>query len=108
MVAATELQDDLAQAMINDGLLDMGALKPSAANLPVKPKKARKGEVIGGGFFIFRRHRNSHRISPGLMPFEHPTVAAASEEAERLAHMYPGQVFEVFGSLGAVVQAEAV
>lgn len=58
------------------------------------PALPRKGEQIGGGFFVFRRGTTTGRIRPGrLWPFEHPTLAAAEAEAQRLANHWPGQTF---------------
>lgn len=57
-----------------------------------------RGEVVGGGFIVFRRHRDSGRVaapSDGL-PFEHPTLEAATLEAARLADKHPGKRFCVF------------
>ena len=61
--------------------------------------KAREGERIGSGWFVFRRHRNSKRISPPPhgKPFEHETPERAKAEAERLSKMFPGETYEVFG-----------
>lgn len=66
-----------------------------------RPRKIRRDENIGGGFFIFARCPQSGRVHPSPFPFEHPHKDAALKEANRLAHLHPGQVFEVFGSLGA-------
>lgn len=59
----------------------------------------RDGEMIGGGFFVFRRGKTTGRISRGALntlPFEHPTLDAATAEADRLAGLYPGETFAVF------------
>ena len=55
-----------------------------------------KGEKIGGGYFVFRRHSSSGRIeiNPKLgLPFEHPNQASALLEAQRLATLCPGKRF---------------
>lgn len=62
----------------------------------------RTNEKIGGGFFVFQRGRTTGRIKVGhimrgAMPFEHPNLEAAIDEAARLSVEYGGQ-FEVFGS----------
>jgi hypothetical protein len=64
------------------------------------------GEKIGGGFFVFRRNKESGRIQPGNLPFEHPTAAAALEEAKRLAAKHPGETFQVFAA-GVTAYVEA-
>ena len=58
------------------------------------PTLARAGEMIGAGFFVFRRGTTTGRIRPAkLWPFEHPTRAAAETETQRLADRFPGQTF---------------
>lgn len=58
------------------------------------PTLARQGELIGGGFFVFRRGTTTGRIRPNkLWPFEHPTRASAEAEAQRLSEKFPGQTF---------------
>lgn len=59
-------------------------------------RKTRPGEVIGGGFFVFRRGGNSGRVRCPEWPFEHPTREAADAEAERLRAKFPGERFDVF------------
>lgn len=61
---------------------------------------ARPNEQIGGGFFIFRRGSTTGRIKTGYikhgkMPFEHPSLEAATAEAERLGALYGG-IYDVF------------
>lgn len=72
---------------------------------PKKPSffKPRRDEVIGGGFFVFRRGVDTGRIRPNSFPYEHGTLEAAQAEAERLATEYGGQ-YQVFGAVpeGAV------
>lgn len=69
-------------------------------------QRAYLGEVIGGGFFVFRRSKKTGRVTPGKLPFEHPTAAAALEEAKRLAAKHPGDVFQVFAA-GVTAYVEA-
>lgn len=64
--------------------------------------EGRENEKIGGGYFVFRRGGNTRRIRPAYWPFEHATEEAAMRAAMILAEANPGQLFEVFGSLGAV------
>lgn len=59
------------------------------------PKKPRDGEVIGAGFFVFRRGRETGRIRPSQWPYEHPTREAAEAEAAKLAATMPGYTFDV-------------
>lgn len=69
------------------------------------PKKPRDGEVVGGGFFVFRRGDGTGRIRPCMWPYEHPSIESAQREAERLAQEFGGR-FDVFGyATSAEVQA---
>lgn len=61
------------------------------------PREPRKGETIGGGFFVFRRGDQTGRIRPAQWPFEYATVHAAMEQADRLAKAMPGYRFDVVG-----------
>lgn len=66
---------------------------------PKKPSyfnKPRRDEVIGGGFFVFRRG-DAGRVRPGGLPYEHGTLEGAQAEAERLAGLSGGS-YEVFGA----------
>lgn len=67
---------------------------------PKKPSffKPRRDEVIGGGFFVFRRGVDTGRIRPGGSPYEHGTLESAQAEAERLATEYGGQ-YQIFGAV---------
>lgn len=57
------------------------------------------GEVVGGGYFVFRRGKKTGRIaSANLLPFEHATENAAYDEAYRLAKANPGEQFVVLGA----------
>lgn len=69
-------------------------------------RRAAKGEIIGGGFVVFRRGNHTNRLklsvsktSAGHLrvidPFEHQTLQAAEIEAKRLSEKYPGQTFVV-------------
>jgi len=77
------------------------------------PKLARKGETIGGGWFVFRRGDDTGRIRPAWWPFEYASQVEAAAEARRLATLSPGYRFDVVGvadsfSISAVVKtAEA-
>jgi hypothetical protein len=66
--------------------------------------KPRPNEKIGGGYFVFRRGKKTGRISvrTSVLPFEHPTFAAAMEEAHRLAEKHVGETFEVFNRIALV------
>lgn len=61
-------------------------------------KKPRRGEKLGGGFFVFRRGDHG-RVTPNGMPYEHPDDAAALAEAARLSVEVGGQ-FEVYARIG--------
>jgi hypothetical protein len=61
------------------------------------PRQARKGEQIGGGYFVFRD--GTGRIRPAMWPFEHPTLESAIDEAKRLAGLQLGHEFVVFAAV---------
>lgn len=60
--------------------------------------RIKRGEVVGGGFFVFRRGVTTGRIKvdPERLPFEHATLDVAQAEAVRLAAANPGVIFSVF------------
>lgn len=69
---------------------------------PRRRPNARKNEVIGGGFFVFRRGKKTGRIgASSKMPYEHGSFASAMTEATRLAALCPGETYEVFQTSGA-------
>lgn len=61
----------------------------------MNPKEPRQHELIGGGYFVFRRGDDTGRIRPSHWPFEHPTREAAEAEAAKLAAAQPGYRFNV-------------
>lgn len=70
------------------------------------PKLQRDGELICGGFFVFRRGDGTGRIRPSQWPFEYPTREAADAQAMVLAEKMPGYVFSVFQEIGAFATAK--
>lgn len=66
------------------------------------PTRAEKGEVIGGGYIIAHRNTNG-RIRTSKMPFEHPSQAAALDEATRLSEKHPGRVYVILAVAGTVL-----
>jgi len=64
--------------------------------------RAEKGEVIGGGYIIAHRNTNG-RIRTSKMPFEHPTQAAALDEATRLSEKHPGRTYVILAVVGTVL-----
>lgn len=63
----------------------------------------RKNEVIGGGFFVFRRGKQTGRVSVATtLPYEHGSFEQALAEATRLATLCPGETYEVFQTSGAI------
>lgn len=74
-------------------------VSPTAAAPEAAPaaQNVRKGEIIGGGFFVFRR-TNQGRIWPARCPYEHGSFASAIAEAKRLQGITGGK-YEVFTSL---------
>lgn len=65
-------------------------------------RKARVGEVIGGGFFVFRRGDSTNRIRPSMWPYEHGTLAEAHAQAETLAKDNPKEKFIVVSQVSEV------
>ena len=65
---------------------------------PLAKKRADDGEVVGGGFVIFRRGRNSKRIHSSRFdtPFEYPSFDTAEREMKRLSIENPHVEFCVF------------
>lgn len=70
------------------------------------PAKARPNEVIGGGFFVFSRQPDTHRIHPAKYPFEHPDRGAAETEAGKLAEQFPNREFIIVQQVGGVIRKE--
>lgn len=68
-------------------------------------KRRAKGELVGGGHFVFRRGRKFNRVrfvvpkGGQVLPFEHATFALALAECERLAKINPGQKYGVFSQV---------
>ncbi|PWJ81559.1 hypothetical protein C7441_11091 [Pseudaminobacter salicylatoxidans] len=71
------------------------------------PRKARKGEVIGGGFFVFRRGDGTNRIRPSQWPYEYGSQEAAEEQARILAKSNPGYRFDVLYVVSGFIEVEA-
>lgn len=68
-------------------------------------RRVAAGEVVKGGYFVFRRGETTGRvkINPAKLPFEHPTLEAAMKEAKRLAHASPLVEFSVFQQAATVM-----
>lgn len=64
-----------------------------------KPFYVRKGEEVGGGFFIFRRGKHGNRVKPSPMPFEHPSLESAQQELKRLKSKFPDGSFVILGEV---------
>lgn len=68
-------------------------------------KRAAKGELVGGGFFVFRRGKRTGRVAIALanhLPFEHASRESAEAEASRLAGLTPGERFVVLEAVATV------
>jgi hypothetical protein len=67
--------------------------------------KQRKGEMVGGGWFVMRRGTDTGRVGcrPGF-PFEHPTLESAENEATRLAKLHPGHKFCVLNQVSVAIE----
>ncbi|WP_375263226.1 hypothetical protein [Palleronia sp.] len=72
------------------------------------PQEPRKGEVIGGGHFVFRRGGGTNRIRPAMWPFEHGTAQEAQAEAAKLAAASPGETFLVVSEVFAITREDLV
>ena len=67
----------------------------------------RKNEVISGGFFVFRRGKQTGRVSVATtLPYEHGSFEQALAEATRLAKLCPGETYEVFQTSGAIATSD--
>jgi hypothetical protein len=74
----------------------------------IRPASTRRGEKIGGDWFVFRRGKRTGRIGIATQfPFEHPTREAALTEARRLADLTPGETYQVFGGFDQITSAPA-
>lgn len=75
-----------------------------------KSFRARQGEVVGGGFFVYRRGKHTNRVGVKFdtLPFEHPSFEAALQEATRLQSLNPNEKFCVFGELAKVCPSDFV
>lgn len=72
---------------------------------PRRSLKPRPNEIIGGGFFVFRRGKKTGRVGVyTTMPYEHGSLEQATAEATRLAALCPGETFEVFQTSGVVAR----
>lgn len=67
------------------------------------PRQPRKGETIGGGYFVFRRGERTNRIRPSQWPFEYDNEADALQQAAILAAQHPGYVFQVLSVVNAAM-----
>ena len=70
----------------------------------VKSRKE-KGEVVGGGYIIFRRGKRTGRlgVKKYAIIFEHPSMDAALAEVERLTILNPGEKFVVFKEVSETI-----
>ena len=57
-----------------------------------------KGEVVGGGFMIFRRGKKTGRIGikRNSIAFEHGDLVSVQAEVNRLEEVHPGEKFVIF------------
>ena len=67
----------------------------------------REGEEIGGGWFVGKRSSHTGRLYLDGFPFEHPTAAAATIEARRLADRYPGTTYVILEQRAGIITATA-
>lgn len=64
-------------------------------------ERAKRGERVHGGWFVFRRGQTTGRIKidTSKMPFEHPSRERAVAEAVRLSAANPGIDYCVFNQV---------
>ncbi|AXP07799.1 hypothetical protein SmphiM6_108 [Sinorhizobium phage phiM6] len=60
-----------------------------------KPLYVRKGEQVGGGFFVMRRGSYAGRLKPSKLPYEHPDIDSARAEISRLRELHPEHNYTV-------------
>lgn len=77
----------------------------SDSNTRWHERRLARGEVVKGGYFVFRRGETTGRvkINPAKLPFEHGTLEAAMGEAKRLAHANPLIEFSVLQQVATVM-----
>lgn len=88
--------DDMATSAITASNAEPFPRADHKAKKHGRPVRQRRNEQIGGGHFVFRRGRTTGRIKTGSilagrMPFEHPNVASARTEAQRLQKLHGGR-----------------
>lgn len=68
---------------------------------PALPPRTERGEVIGGGYIIFRRGKKTGRVGykPYSIPFEHGSYESAQKEVARLMEENPGERYSIFADL---------
>ena len=68
---------------------------------PVTVPRHERGEVVGGGYLIFRRGKKTGRVGykPHSMPFEHGSYESAKKEVARLEEANPGEKFHIFADM---------
>lgn len=97
--------DLLAKALAScEAKLKPKKWKSNGSNLNehIVKSRAEKGEVVGGGYFVFRRGKRTGRIGVknSTIPFEHGSRESAMAEVARLEKQYPGETFKVFVQYG--------
>lgn len=80
----------------NSGKPYVEYVKAKGPKLTYDPINNRRGEEIGGGFFVFRRGKGTGRVGvTSPLPYEHPDYYSATEEAKRLTRL-TGEKYSVF------------
>lgn len=95
-----------ARAIMNAGASAPASMPNHKYHRPY-PAKPRPGEIVGGGYFIFRRGDGTGRVRPSMWPYEHGSAETARAEAERLSRAFPGYRFDVFELAGSFAQVPA-
>lgn len=67
-------------------------------------QRTQSGDVVGGGFFVFRRGRTTGRvkIDPQKMPFEYASIEDALYAAREQSRAHRGVTFSIFQQVCAL------
>lgn len=94
-----------------DDAPNVSELSPEKANKKISRwlawmRLVRPKEAVGMGIIIASRNPLHGRLQGNPRAFEHPTMAAAIEEAKRLSALEPGKTFEILSTACLVKDGE--